>query len=238
MASLIATAQQQLARCEQKLKERASVAAIEAKTKAMQALKEEAYKPAFKAIRDSLGVTISTGVMLVTMFISLIFEISHLLLILFLSQKLKRLEGLKQDLIRQEADYLQSTGKTFKAEDFADDSQPARAQFKYQQEPRQPVGFIQTDHWPRATPAAPATPKPTPTQHNPKLGMAETQLEMAELTPPEISTYNRELAGQGIHSPADQALSRTANKADIQRIIERGLQSAENGQKGLDSVDI
>ncbi len=122
MASLIARAQQQLARCEQKLKagkekhcegdkaklhsylaaeqramdsaERASVAAIEAKTRAMQTLKEDAYKPAFKAIRDSFGVSISTGVMLVTLFISIIFEISHLLLILFLSQKLKRLGGL------------------------------------------------------------------------------------------------------------------------------------------------
>ncbi len=95
MVSLIAKAQQQVARCEQKLKagqekhcegdkaklkgyleaeqramdsaERASIAAIEAKTTAIQELKEDAFKPVFKSIRDSFGVSISTGVMLVTL---------------------------------------------------------------------------------------------------------------------------------------------------------------------------
>jgi hypothetical protein len=255
LAPLIAEAEKQLARCKEKLKagrephckgdqakldgylaaeqrslqsaERASVAAIEAKANAVQELKEDAYKPAFKAIRDSFGVSISTGVMLVTFFISLIFEISHLLLILFLSQKLKRREGLQHALIRQESDYMQSTGKTFKQEDFADDSilnmddvreqsaqpigfgQPARA-FKYQQPKNQPVGFIRTDNM---APAAKAS--------NPNLGTHKA----------ETSTYNRELSGHGIDSPEDKALNQADDKATIQRIINRGLSAAKPEQE-------
>ncbi len=137
----------------------------------------------------------------------MIFEISHLLLILFLGQKVKRLD------VRQQSPNPMGFG------------QPARAQFKYQQPQRQPVGFIQTDHLPKATPPAPATPKPTTTEvSNPKLGTAETQLEMSALTTPETSTYNRELAGHGIHSPADKAL----NKTDIQRIIDKGLSAGKS----------
>ncbi|EIJ34513.1 hypothetical protein [Thiothrix nivea] len=146
--SEVAAASQKLARCEENLKRgrekhcegdrarlnalkaaqadnaanqaAASVAALEAKTKAMQDLKEDAYKPVFKSIRDSFGVSISTGVMIVTLFVSVIFEISHLLLILFLGQKLKRLEGLKHALVQYQADYLKSTGKAFDAGDFAE----------------------------------------------------------------------------------------------------------------------
>lgn len=289
LAPLIAEAQKQLARCQEKLRtgrephckgdqakldgylaaeqrslqsaERASVAAIAAKTQAMQELKEDSYKPAFKAIRDSFDVSISTGVMLVTLFISIIFEISHLLLILFLSQKLKRREGLQHALIRQESDYMNSTGKTFKTEDFTDHSvlnmddvreqspppmgfgQPARADngaslplFKYQQatEPKQPVGFIRTDHLPQTPTPAKPTPAPvTAKATQPPLGRAETQLEIPAIGQAETSTYERELADHGVPSPDDQSLNQADDRATIQRIIRQGLQSADRGQKGL-----
>ncbi len=278
MALLIAEAQKKYNQCEERLKdgrephckgdkgklqglldaearamdsaERASVAAIETKTKALQELKEDAYKPAFKAIRDSFGVTISTGVMLVTTFISVIFEISHLLLILFLSQKLRRKDWLTQSIINLEAAYLNATGKAFKTEDFTDDSvlnmqdvreqspnqmgfgQPAMAQFKYQhaqQEPQQPVGFIRTDHLskPATPPPAPAKTAPAQKPVSAKLGTHDDQIEMPGLTAPTISTYNRELSGHGIDSPADKALNKADNKATIQRIINKGLQAGK-----------
>ena len=274
LAVLIAEAQKQLARCKEKLKagtephckgdaaklqgyldaekramdsaERAGVAAIQAKTDAIQDLKEENHKPVFKSIRDSFGVSINTGIMVVTIFVSTIFEISHLLLILLLAQKQRLLTGLKSSLINAESDYMRSTGKTFKAEDFADNSvlnmddirehspapmgfgQPATAQFKYQQVQRQPIGFVRTDAFPRENTPAPATAQPvTAKVNNPKLGKAEIQLQMPGLVEPETSTYNRELSGHGIHSPEDDALNKPADKADIQRIIDKGLSTAK-----------
>jgi hypothetical protein len=153
------------------------------------------------------------------------------------------LDGLKHSLITAEADYMRSTGKTFKAEDFADDSvlnmddvrgqapqkqpfgfTPSTAQgqplFKYQQPQKQPMGFINTDTLPtHQAPAKKAT--------SAKLGSAETQLNIPEFGRAELSTYNRELAGHGIHSPDDKALDKAANQADIQRIIDKGLGTAE-----------
>ncbi|MGB0848850.1 MAG: hypothetical protein ACPGSM_19105 [Thiolinea sp.] len=243
LSSLIAAAQQKVARCEEKLKagkekhcegdkaklqgyldseqrafdaaERVSVAALETKTKAIQDLKEDSFKPVYKAIRDSFGVTIATGVMIVMVFISVIFEVSHLLLILFEGQKRQRLTGLKQSLINQEADYMQATGKTFKTEDFNDDSilkmddvreqspspigfgMPAHA-FKYQQreqENKNPVGF-------------------TPWTNEKPRGKS--------------STWNRELSKSGIDSPADGAMNRQADQAQIERIVKRGLGTQEH----------
>ena len=217
--------------------ERASVELVTTKQQAIQDLKEEQHKPVFKAIRDSFGVSINTGIMTVTIFVSAIFEISHLLLIMLGAQKKKRLMGLNAALINAESDYMRSTGKTFKAEDFSDDSvldmntvrekspnpigfgAPAMA-FKYQQPQRQPMGFTNPDV---PTHKAPAS-KPT----SAKLGTAEKQLNMPEFGRVELSTYNHELAGHGIHSPDDKALNKAADKADIQRIIEKGLSTGKS----------
>lgn len=186
--------------------ERAASAAIETKLDALQELKQDAYKPVFKSIRDGFAVTISEAVMIVTMFISVIFEISHLLLILFLSQKLKRRELLAQAIIGIEAAYLNHTGKKFSVDDFADDSvlnmddvreqspapfgfnSPAIAQFNYQkkQEPKTTAGFVNTN--------------------------ART-------------TWNKGLESLGINSPDDTALNRHADAQQVKRIIERGQQA-------------
>jgi hypothetical protein len=125
----------------------ANVAAIEAKSKAMANLKEDAYKPVFKSIRDTFGVSISTGVMIVTLFVSVIFEISHLLLILFLGQKLQRLNYLKQAIIQTESGYLALTGKTFNQADFKDDSVLNMADFRVEKpqdykQTKQGFGFV------------------------------------------------------------------------------------------------
>lgn len=192
----------------------ASIAAIETKTKAISDLKEESYKPVYKAIRDGFDVTIAIAVMSVMVFVAVIFEISHLLLILFQSQKIQRREGLKQSLINLEAAYMQLTGKAFKSEDFKDESvlnmddmrehspspigfgTPATAQFKYQQrepETKQPMGFTP---W--------TNEKPTPKKENPK------------------STWNAELSKSGIDSPTDPAMNQQADQVQIERIVERG----------------
>jgi hypothetical protein len=86
------------------------------------------------------------------------------------------------------------------------------------------MGFVNTDTLP--THQAPAK-KPV----SAKLGTAETQLNIPEFGRAELSTYNRELAGHGIHSPDDKALDKAANQADIQRIIDKGLSTAKPVQK-------
>ena len=189
--------------------ERASVAALEAKTKAIADLKEENHKPVFKAIRDSFGVSINTGIMTVTIFVSAVFEVSHLLLIMLLAQKKQRLAGLEAALINNESDYMRSTGKTFKPEDFSDDSVldmnevrekspspigfgvPATG-FKYQEVKKQPAGFVQTDHLPtqpkagnqgvntRAETRPVQSEQPVAKVDNPKLGTAEIQLDWTQ----------------------------------------------------------
>ena len=205
-STALAAASQKLARCEENLKrgkekhcegdkakvqalqasqqaahkaaETAGVNAMEAKARAMMEIKEEAYKPVFKAIRDSWGVSISTGVMIVTLFISVIFEISHLLLILFRAQQRQRRDYLRQSIIGMDANYMQQTGKAFDGQDFAEFSQggiarpepdqrqpfgfsPASASaspalFKWQ-EPKRPVGFAP---WPGSKPNTNLADKP------------------------------------------------------------------------------
>ncbi len=100
----------------------ASTAAIEAKAKAASDMKEDSFKPVYKFARDVFGVTISTGVVMVAVLVSLIFEISHGLLVLFLMQKNRYLEFLKNSLIDQQADYMTGTGKVHALDDFTDTS--------------------------------------------------------------------------------------------------------------------
>lgn len=169
-SSALATASQQLARCQANLGKpgykhcegdkakvqalqdsqqaanavaaTASASAMEAKAKAMQDLRDDAYKPVFKAIRDSLGVSISTGVMLVTLFISVIFEISHLLLILFRAQQRQRREALRHSIIHLDASYMHATGKAFDASDFAEFSEGGISRPAPTPEKRQSFGFV------------------------------------------------------------------------------------------------
>ena len=100
----------------------ASVAAIEAKAKAAATMKEDGFKPVYKMARDVFGVTISTGVMMVAIVVSLIFEISHALLVLVMRQKENFLTYLESGIIEKQADYLSSTGKVHALDDFTDTS--------------------------------------------------------------------------------------------------------------------
>ncbi len=286
--SEISAASQKLARCEEKLKvgkekhcegdkarlkalqqaqaanaenqATAAVSALEAKTKAMQDLKEDAYKPVFKAIRDSFGVSISTGVMLVTLFVSIIFEISHLLLILFLGQKLKRLEYIKQAIIQTEASYLQATGKTFKLEDFKDSSvldmdvlrgenpdsykttspgfgfTPSRASLGNSGAFYAPNGKAE---YKTTTPLFKWQQEPQEAKQQGLgfIGFTDPNRKPEREKRNERSTYQRELSAHGIQSPADPVLDREEDKATIQRIIEAGLHAGsttpETGSKPL-----
>ncbi|MGB1258147.1 MAG: hypothetical protein ACPG51_19905 [Thiolinea sp.] len=206
--------------------EKAGVSAIEAKTKAMQELKEDSFKPVFKAIRDSMSVTIATAIMTVTIFVSAIFEISHLLLILLGGQKKQRLSGLEAALINMEVAYMQFTGKAFKPEDFSDDTvldmadireqspspigfgSPAIAQFKYQereQENRPFAGFVNTNN------------------RTPSVNKI-------------VSTWNNELSKSGINSPDDAAMNRHADQAQIQRIVKAGKSVQDCSEKVSEKV--
>ena len=100
----------------------ANTGAIQAKAKAASEMKEEAFKPVYKFARDIFGVSISTGVVMVAVMVSIIFEISHGLLVLILSQKNRYLKGLEAQLIAMQAQYLDGTGKVHDSADFTDGS--------------------------------------------------------------------------------------------------------------------
>ena len=59
---------------------------------------------------------------MVAVMVSIIFEISHGLLVLFMSQKDRYLKGLEAQLINMQAQYLDGTGKVHDSADFTDGS--------------------------------------------------------------------------------------------------------------------
>ena len=122
----------------------ASVAAIQAKAKAASTMKEESFKPVYKFARDVFKVTISTGVVMVAVMVSIIFEISHGLLVLILMQKERYLEFLKNSLIERQADYMEGTGKVHASEDFTDSSILDMDKLRETGEVKNGVGFTAT----------------------------------------------------------------------------------------------
>ncbi len=122
----------------------ASVAAIQAKAKAASSMKEESFKPVYKFARDVFKVTISTGVVMVAVMVSIIFEISHGLLVLILMQKERYLEFLKNSLIERQADYMEGTGKVHASEDFTDSSILDMDKLRETGEVKNGVGFTAT----------------------------------------------------------------------------------------------
>lgn len=120
----------------------ANAAAIEAKTKAASQLKEDNFKPVYKFARDIFGTTISTGVVLVAVMVSIIFEISHGLLVLFLSQKEKYLTYLENTLIELQAKYMTGTGKVHDLKDFDDQSVLSMDKLREEGEVKRPAGFV------------------------------------------------------------------------------------------------
>ena len=122
----------------------ASVAAIEAKAKAAATMKEDGFKPVYKMARDVFGVTISTGVMMVAIMVSLIFEISHALLVLVMRQKENFLTYLESGIIEKQADYLASTGKVHALDDFTDTSILDMDALREKGQVKNSVGFTAT----------------------------------------------------------------------------------------------
>ena len=100
----------------------ASTQAIDAKANAAAKMKEDGFKPVYKFARDIFKVTISTGVVIVAIVVSIIFEISHGLLVVFLMQKQRYLDYLENTLIDFQARYMTGTGKVHASEDFTDSS--------------------------------------------------------------------------------------------------------------------
>jgi hypothetical protein len=85
-------------------------------------MKEDGFKPVYKFARDAFKVSISTGVVIVAVVVSIIFEISHGLLVVFLMQKQRYLDYLENTLIDFQARYMTGTGKVHASEDFTDSS--------------------------------------------------------------------------------------------------------------------
>ena len=100
----------------------ASTQAIDAKANAAAKMKEDGFKPVYKFARDAFNVSISTGVVIVAVVVSIIFEISHGLLVVFLMQKQRYLDYLENTLIDFQARYMTGTGKVHASEDFTDSS--------------------------------------------------------------------------------------------------------------------
>jgi hypothetical protein len=100
----------------------ASTQAIDAKANAAAKMKEDGFKPVYKFARDAFKVSISTGVVIVAVVVSIIFEISHGLLVVFLMQKQRYLDYLENTLIDFQARYMTGTGKVHASEDFTDSS--------------------------------------------------------------------------------------------------------------------
>jgi hypothetical protein len=260
LSVLIAQAQQKLARCEEKLKagkephckgdqskldsllnsqqqqQQTQIDIATAKTEAafqrMDKLKTDSYNPTIRALAETLGITLSSGIVLIMLFISMQFEALHFWLSEMKARTIAAIDGMTGKINRLEVDYFNATGAEYGSAGTAEQpaapepqpfgfGQPATAQtkplFKYQEPQRIAPGFVRTDTLPKAQ-------KPAQKPVNAKLGTAETQLEIPTIGKAETSTYNRELSGHGIHSPEDSALNRTANKSDIQRIIDKGLQ--------------
>lgn len=217
--------------------EKVSVASINAKTQALQTLKEDYHKPVFKFVRDNLGVTISTAVVLIATLIAAGFEFSHALLSRILGEKLRQLSGLQQQLINLQTQYVEQTGSTYsdsnteiiepKREPIGFNIQkapaPTTAQaFKYEKNQQRPIGFWDTTTTqPKTVCTHPDNRVHTPT-HTPStpnqahLGTAEQQLSI-----PIFSTYAEELRKAGVDFPPDPALDKSAPLADIQTVINR-----------------
>jgi len=120
----------------------ASTNAIKAKTEAISALKEEAHKPVFKFIRDTLGVGISTAVVMIACLVSIGFEYSHALLSRMLGEKLVYLESLQNGLVKLKTDYMQTSGSEYGSADLIDAPELSNPNFKYQQAAPFVSGFV------------------------------------------------------------------------------------------------
>ncbi|MFZ1567601.1 MAG: hypothetical protein WAT29_02175 [Thiolinea sp.] len=108
---------------------------LKTKAELSEKLKEEAHKPVFKFIRDVLGVTISTAVVIISCIVAAGFEFSHALLSRMLGEKLAHLAALQDQLIKLRTDYLTETGSEYGSAPLPS-SEPENlvpSQFKYQQ---------------------------------------------------------------------------------------------------------
>lgn len=84
---------------------------LQAKTAALQAIREDHYKPVFKFVRDNSSLSIATSVVLIATLIAAGFEFSHALLSRILGEKLAGLADLQNQLINQESGYIDTTGQ-------------------------------------------------------------------------------------------------------------------------------
>lgn len=169
----------------------ASTNAIKAKTEAISALKEEAHKPVFKFIRDTLGVGISTAVVIIACLVSIGFEYSHALLSRMLGEKLDYLESLQNGLVKLKTDYMQTSGAEYGSSELIDAPELPNSGFKYQQAAPFVSGFTSF----------------------------KQPMKAAKHTKTETSSFKAELEAAGVSMPPDPVLDKVTDKASIQRII-------------------
>ncbi|MEZ5450332.1 MAG: hypothetical protein R3E89_15640 [Thiolinea sp.] len=139
LVAALATAQQTLARCEEKLKQgkekhcngdraklealqasqtathqaqiQAATANTEAKFNRLDQLKKEGYNPTTRAISELSGLEVATAIVLVMLFISAQFECLHWWLSEMKARTLNQLRGIKGGMDRLEMDYFNLTGR-------------------------------------------------------------------------------------------------------------------------------
>ncbi|MEZ5477183.1 MAG: hypothetical protein R3E95_06765 [Thiolinea sp.] len=201
---------------------------------ALDEIKLDGYNPMIRAMVEAFGLAISSGIVLIMLFIAAQFEALHYWLSEMKARTLAaigrhqggyypaggrigdRLEYDVSHKLRYSAACPGKAALWFPATGTASDRTVAAAFSATSSRTSSRIGFIRTD-------TLPTRENSTATRTNARLGTDEHQLEMPELARPELSTWNRELSGHGIDALTDPALNQEADKDSIQRIIDKGL---------------
>lgn len=190
---------------------------LKTKAELSEKLKEEAHKPVFKFIRDVLGVTISTAVVIISCIVAAGFEFSHALLSRMLGEKLTHLTALQDQLVKLKTDYLGETGHEYGSATpaSAEPENAAPSQFKYQQAAPFVSGFSSFKQPMLKNLVPQPTPTPLPT-HQTQQGTPEEQLPLPELSDSE--TVSRPLANGSetgtVQNPAKTVSAPLANGSE------------------------
>ena len=257
LSVLIAEAEKKFARCEKKLaqgkephcdgdkakldglmgsEKRALQAAQEASTAQLETnyarqdkLKADSYNPVIvsfaKAFAGFFGGIyedwIKTAVVMAMLIVAICFEFLHHWLSKSKEESYNAVQGLELELAKLRGNYIPPVNAEENDNRPTPQGEkqpmgfgtPATAQFKYQQrepETKRPMGFTP---WTNEKPTA-------------KKKVLDTG----------ISTWNAELKKSGIDSPADPAMNRAADQAQIDRILERGRGTAPAVQEQSEST--
>jgi hypothetical protein len=165
--------------------------------KCLEQLEAQGYNPTIRAIASVLGLSnISTAITLIMLFIAAQFECLHWWLSEMLARNLRAIVGLKQSLNREYVNQQRYAPEHTVSESLVGGAPYSKLAPESVPTHSRPIGFAA---WP-----------------NQKSGTAEIQLEL-----PTITTFAAELSQAGIPFPNDPVLNKAADRETIRRIIGR-----------------